>query len=230
MALTKRALPVIWPGFEVTPNSERSPVLVEVVPYDQRWPEQFREWQRRLSETLGPTALRVDHVGSTSIPGLGAKPIIDMQLSVRDIEDESAYVTHIEATGLQLRSRDVEHRFFRPFADRPLDAQLHVCNAGGHWESVHILFRDFLREHPDATARYLAVKVEEAHRWRDDRIAYAEAKTGIVLALLGAAEQWAAETGWSLPPATYDVGGGGRGSESSSSSSTSISSRSSSDP
>ena len=74
--------------------------------------------------------MRIEHVGSTSVPGLPAKPIVDVQISVDDEDDESRYVPQLEEAGIQLRSRDSLHRYFRPFPDRPRDVHVHVCAAG----------------------------------------------------------------------------------------------------
>jgi GrpB-like predicted nucleotidyltransferase (UPF0157 family) len=73
------------------------------------------------------------------VPGLAAKPIVDIQVSVADMGREDCYVPQCQAAGLQLRSRDREHRYFRPPADRPRDVHVHVCAAGSRWERVHLL-------------------------------------------------------------------------------------------
>ena len=179
-----RALRVMWPGYELIPNSERAEnEPIELVPYDPSWPEQFVAWKSRLLAVLEP-GTRIEHIGSTSVPGLPAKPVIDILVSVPDIRDEPAYVPAIESLGAQFRSRDDLHRYFRPFSGRPRDVQIHVCNVGSQWEQRHLLFRDSLRA--DATARdaYLRAKQEAAARWKDDRIAYADAKTEVIEQLL----------------------------------------------
>ena len=173
---------------------------VEVVDYDPLWPARFEDWRSRLAGALGPTAIRIDHVGSTSVPGLSAKPVIDIQISVPDVSDESSFVPHIEAAGVALRSREVGHRYFRPAGDRPREVQIHVCEAGSDWERVHVLFRDYLRSHPDAARDYAAMKRRVAAAYRDDRIAYNEAKTDFILDHIERAQVWAADTGWSVGP------------------------------
>jgi GrpB-like predicted nucleotidyltransferase (UPF0157 family) len=191
--ITERALPMTSPGFETVPGSgrgDREPV--EIVIYDALWPARFMDWRHKLAESLNPIAPRIEHVGSTSVPGLAAKPVIDIQISVDDVADEAAYVPGIESVGIQLRSREHEHRFFRPFAGRPRDVHVHVCATGSRWERRHLLFRDYLRADADARAAYTAAKAEIAVRWRDDRIAYADAKTDIIEELMARAEVWAA--------------------------------------
>jgi GrpB-like predicted nucleotidyltransferase (UPF0157 family) len=145
---------------------------------------------------LGVTALRIEHVGSTAVPGLPAKPVIDIQVSVADPELESAYVPKVESLGIQLRSRDAMHRFFRPFSDLPRDVQVHVCAAGSAWERNHLLFRDYLRANTWARDSYVKAKREAAELWRDDRVAYADAKTQVIDGLMRKAEIWARATGW----------------------------------
>lgn len=188
--LARSAMPVMWPGFTRTEGSERQDIHVEVTAYDPCWPGRYERWRDRLEGELGGTALRIEHVGSTAVPGLPAKPTIDVQVSVADLDDESRYVPHIERAGVQLRSRDALHRFFRPFAGQPRDVHVHVCRSGSAWEREHLLFRDYLRSHPDARDAYARVKHEAARIWSDDRIAYTEAKTAVILDLVDAAENW----------------------------------------
>lgn len=187
------------PGFEVTENSERFDPIT-IVEYDPAWPSRFEDWRRRLDSALGPVAARIEHIGSTSVPGLAAKPIIDIQVSVANVADEQAYVPQIEAVGIQLRSREEGHRFFRPFAGLPRDVHVHVCGAGSRWERDHILFRDFLRASPDAQARYLAAKREAVKLWSDDGWAYTDAKDAIVRELKREAQAWESGRRSSGPP------------------------------
>jgi GrpB-like predicted nucleotidyltransferase (UPF0157 family) len=190
----------LWPGFSVTASSDRDRDPLKVVDYDPAWPGQYARWHERLAAALGASALRIEHVGSTAVPGLAAKPVIDVQVSVAALADESGYVPPLAAAGVQLRSRDDLHRFFRPGADKPRDVHVHVCSAGSEWEREHLLFRDFLRAHPAAAGAYADAKGAAAGTWRDDRWAYTEAKTGIVLDTLESAERWARATGWTPAP------------------------------
>jgi GrpB-like predicted nucleotidyltransferase (UPF0157 family) len=194
--LARSVMPINWPGFETTEGSERQDLSVEVVAYDPSWPGRYRRWRDRLDGQLADTALRIEHVGSTAVPGLPAKPTIDIQISVADLDDESRYVAQIEQAGVQLRSRDALHRFFRPFAGQPRDVHVHVCQAGSDWEREHLLFRDYLRSHADARDAYARIKWEAAEVWSDDRIAYTEAKTEVILDLFDAAETWARANSW----------------------------------
>lgn len=197
--LSRRALDVSLPGFEITAGSDRGIEPVEVVPYDPDWPSRFAAWRNRMADALGGRALLIEHVGSTAVPGLAAKPVIDVQVSVSDMTDEAGYAPRLESTGLKLRSRDELHRFFRPVAGKPRDVHVHVCDAGSSWEREHLLFRDYLRTHADAADRYASAKNDAARVWRDDRLAYTDAKNDVILDLLEAAEGWAQAAGWRAP-------------------------------
>lgn len=189
--LTREVLTAHQPGFEVIGGSDRhvrDPI--EVVDPDPSWPRHFAAWRDRLANELGPVAVRIEHVGSTSVPGLAAKPVIDIQVSVPDIDDERAYVPGIERCGIAFRSRDDEHRYFRPTGDLPRDVQVHACGAGSTWEARHLLFRDFLRADAETRAAYAALKRRLAERHRDDRIAYNEAKTSFILDAMERAAAW----------------------------------------
>jgi len=183
-ALARSVMPLVWPGFSTTNGSERPADTIQVVDYDPSWPNRYQQWREVIAVQLGPAALRIEHVGSTSVPGLLAKPVIDVQVSVVDLTDEDAYVPPLEAAGLQLRSRDDLHRYFRPFPGRPRDVHVHVCTAGAAWEQEHLLFRDYLRTHPEACHAYAQVKKQAAARWSDDGIAYTDAKTEVILEIL----------------------------------------------
>src|SRR5689334_20440494 len=111
---------------ELRPLSDR----ILLVDYDPQWPEVFRREEDRIRKALGPRALRIEHTGSTSVPGLAAKPVIDMLLVVAGSADEPAYVPALEAAGYVLRIREAdwfEHRMFKGTAP---EAHLHVFSAG----------------------------------------------------------------------------------------------------
>lgn len=182
LALARRALPEIWPGFELTPSGERHDGPITIADYDPQWPARYAQWRNRILQVID--VVRIEHVGSTSVPGLPAKPIIDIQVSVDNLEDEARYVSALERLGLELRSRDEWHRYFRPAPNRPRKVHVHVCASGSAWERDHLLFRDYLRTHPGARDAYAAAKQEAARVWGDDRIAYTEAKTEVILQIM----------------------------------------------
>ena len=158
---------------------------------DPAWPQTYARWRHRVGAALGTAALGIEHVGSTSVPGLAAKPIVDIQVSVADLADELRYVPQLEKAGLVLRSRDELHRYFRPPAGQPREVHVHVCAAGSQWERDHQLFRDYLRADPAACRRYAEAKRANIRRWSDDGWAYTEAKTSVVLDVLEQATDWA---------------------------------------
>jgi GrpB-like predicted nucleotidyltransferase (UPF0157 family) len=197
--LAARANPLLKPGFQHNPGS-RSRALdpVQLTRYDPDWPERFKTWRERLAALLGPVTLRIEHVGSTSVPGLAAKPIVDIQVSVAKLDDEDGYVPPCEAAGLQFRFRENEHRYFVPPPGQLREVQVHVCQQASGWERRHLLFRDFLRSSKEAQETYAAAKRQAARFWADDRAAYNEAKTGVILSILGQAEAWAQGTNWAI--------------------------------
>jgi GrpB-like predicted nucleotidyltransferase (UPF0157 family) len=165
-------------------------VLVE---YDPAWPERFAVWRARLAAVLGPAA-RIEHIGSTSVPGFPAKPIVDIQVSVRDVDDEDAYLSALEAAGYSLRVREDEHRMVRIFEE----VQVHICSAGGDWERRHLLFRDWLRKSAEDRVRYEAHKRDLSEEEWETRNHYADAKSAVIDQIMRRAEQWAAESGWTV--------------------------------
>ena len=197
--LAGRANAVMWPEFEHIPSSVTASGQIQVVPYDPAWRLTFTDRRDRLERVLGSIALGIHHVGSTSVPGLAAKPIVDVMVCVPELEREDAYVPGIESLGLAFRSRDRLHRYFRPAQGRPYDVHVHVCERDGRFARDHLLFRDYLRNHRAACEAYEAAKHEAARVWADDRWAYTEAKTGVILDLLEEAERWAQTTRWTLP-------------------------------
>lgn len=177
-------------------GAERGLEPVEIAEYDPVWPARFAEMRDRLAGALGVLASRIDHVGSTAVPGLPAKPIIDIQVSVPEVDDTETYRAPIEALGIDLRYVEPGHRYFRPGPGVPRFWQVHVCGLGSAWEREHLLFRDFLRSHPAEAAAYATMKRAAASQHLTDRIAYNDAKTPWILAALQRAEAWASRTGW----------------------------------
>jgi GrpB-like predicted nucleotidyltransferase (UPF0157 family) len=174
----------------VTPHN--APIVL--VSYDSRWPKLFAREASRIRAALASLTIRVEHVGSTSVPGLDAKPIIDIVLVVPDSADESAYVPALESAGYVLRAREpgwFEHRMLK---GPDTDINLHVFSAGEAEIDRMLLFRDWLRSHDADRAAYLAVKRDLAQRTWRHVLHYAEAKTAIVHEILDRATA-AAEPG-----------------------------------
>jgi GrpB-like predicted nucleotidyltransferase (UPF0157 family) len=133
-----------------------------------------------MRSALGPDA-RVEHVGSTSVPGLVAKPVVDVQVAVPSLARWEDYGPALEGLGYRFRGdEDPEHLFFFLDEDGERRMNVHVCEAGSNWERRHLAFRDRLRTHPEEAAVYLEVKRRAAALVGDDVHAYAAAKTPIV--------------------------------------------------
>jgi GrpB-like predicted nucleotidyltransferase (UPF0157 family) len=160
---------------------------ITLVEYDPAWPVLFGREASRIRAALGNSAVLVEHAGSTSVPGLAGKPIIDIVLAVPDSADEASYVPAMEAAGYKLRSREpdwFEHRMFR---GPDTDINLHVFTAGATEIDRMLLFRDWLRVNDADRTAYLKVKRELARRtWRHVQH-YADAKTAIVEEILARA-------------------------------------------
>ncbi len=118
---------------------------IQVVDYDPEWPRMFEREAARIRAALGERALMIEHVGSTSVPGLAAKPRIDILLVLADTSDESTYVPDLEAAGYVLRIREPEWYEHRMFNGPDIDLNLHVLPAGCEEVERMLLFRDHLR-------------------------------------------------------------------------------------
>lgn len=127
------------------------------------------------------------------MPQLPAKPIVDVLITVDDLDHEVAYVPAIEGVGVQLRSRDDLHRYFRPFADRPRDVHVHVAVHDSPFARDHLLFRDYLRASAPARKRYAEVKRAAARDWADDSTAYTDMKRAVIDEIKAEARVWAQE-------------------------------------
>lgn len=147
--------------------SKRQPLPIEIVEPDPAWPTTFEFLASRIRDALGPVAVSVAHVGSTSVPGLPAKAVIDIDLVVLDPTDEAAYVPALETAGFQFVLREpkwYEHRFFgllEPYTN------LHVFGPNSPEPVRHAMFRDWLKTHPEDREIYTAVKRESAAASRE---------------------------------------------------------------
>lgn len=165
---------------------ERTPHNAPIIlaPYNPAWPAHFADEAARISTTLGDRALILEHVGSTSVPGLPAKPIVDILLVVPDSSDEPAYVPPLEAAGYTLRVREPDWHQHRLLKGPDRDINLHVFSAGSTEIHRMLRFRDHLRAHPAARDRYAQTKRDLAtHTWTHVQH-YADAKTEVVEAIL----------------------------------------------
>ena len=165
---------------------------------DPAWPARFEAEAARLVDALPADLVsRIDHVGSTSVAGLAAKPVIDMQLSLRSLTPREAYVGPITALGYRwvLDPWDVDHEYFSRDVEGERRFQIHACTAGSSWERRHLVFRDWLREHNDDAAAYAELKRKLAASHPRDTLAYTEAKTAFITAIVHRAHQSASRHG-----------------------------------
>jgi GrpB-like predicted nucleotidyltransferase (UPF0157 family) len=153
------------------------PATVTVVDYDTSWPERFEALAGRVGTALGVLALSIEHIGSTAVPGLAAKPIIDILVVVPDVEDEAAFVPPLETAGFVLRVREPGHRMMRTPSK---DAHVHFHEPDDPAIQDHIDLRDWLRTHPDDRAVYAATKRDLARQQWEDMNYYAEAKSDVI--------------------------------------------------
>jgi GrpB-like predicted nucleotidyltransferase (UPF0157 family) len=188
---------------------------IEIVPYRPEWAGEFREIGARLRAALGDLALRIDHIGSTSVPGLAAKDRIDVQVTVAALDPLAPLVAGFTAAGgYQLRG-DILHdhrppgdtspdeqwckRYFGiPEGGRP--ANLHMRMEGRANQRYALLFRDYLRIDPLARGGYERAKIALAHYHPDNVDAYYDIKDPICDIVMSGAERWAAATGWQPGP------------------------------
>jgi GrpB-like predicted nucleotidyltransferase (UPF0157 family) len=150
---------------------------IRIVDYDPAWPERFVAERDRIIAALGDTAQGVEHIGSTSVPGLAAKPTVDIMVAAEDPADEAGVQVPLEATGCVLRVREPTHRMFRTSAR---DVHVRVLPTGSADIERHLVFRDQLRRCPRDRQAYEALKRELAARVWTDMNHYASAKGELI--------------------------------------------------
>ena len=167
---------------------------IQLVDYDPAWPQLFAREVDRVRAVLGERALRIEHVGSTSVPGLAAKPIIDMLLVVLDSADEPAYVPALEHAGYVLRIREPDWYQHRLFKGPDTDINLHVFSAGCAEIARMLLFRDWLRTNAADRDVYERTKRELVQReWKYVQN-YADAKSAVVADIIARAQAAQSQT------------------------------------
>ena len=154
--------------------------LVEIHDYDPDWPRLYEREEERIRSVLGQRVIRIEHVGSTSVPGLPAKPLIDVALEVPDSADEAAYLPALEAAGYTLRIREPDWFEHRVFKGPDTDVNVHVFGVGCEEVDRMLLFRDWLRGNAADREFYAVKKRELAGREWKYMQQYADAKTSVV--------------------------------------------------
>lgn len=182
-------------------------MTIVIHPYDPGWPEEFERMRADIAKALGPLALRIDHIGSTSVPGLGAKDVIDMQITVAEITDEVKQ--KMLDAGFQLSRHVRDHvpegedptpalwqkiLFNEPAGQRR--ANIHVRKLGNPNQRYPLMFRDYLRAHPKSAQTVERIKRELARYHGDDMDAYYDIKDPVYDLIWDAAHDWAKYTHW----------------------------------
>ncbi|HEV7309150.1 GrpB family protein [Ensifer sp.] len=178
-----------------------APQPIEIRIWSAEWAGQFEAKASTIRSALGEHAARIDHVGSTAIEGLDAKPIIDIQISVTDLQSIDLLAERLATVGYVWRrlNPDLTKRYFReaPGTER---THIHVRGLGSWSEQWTLLFRDYMRAHVHEHAPLAEIKRGLARQYRDDRAAYTEAKSDHLWAIMRRADRWAAQTGWRPGP------------------------------
>lgn len=165
--------------------------MIKIVPYDAAWPSLFEAEVVAIRKVMSSVALRIEHVGSTSVPGLAAKPVVDIQISVATL---AALATHSDSlaqigyTHIPLGPFDLVYPFFQKPADQPSTHHIHLCVRGSDLERRHLAFRDYLRSHPAVGTEYVELKrsLAAVHDGAtlESRERYSLSKTEFVTAVL----------------------------------------------
>ena len=162
---------------------------IYLAPYDPEWPAHYARLAALVRDALGERVLLLEHVGSTSVPGLAAKPKIDMLLVVADSSDEASYVGALESRGFALRVREPDWHQHRMFRTPGVAGNLHVFSAGCEEIERMLLFRDWLREHAEDRRLYEETKRKLAARTWQYTQNYADAKSEVVEEILARARR-----------------------------------------
>jgi GrpB-like predicted nucleotidyltransferase (UPF0157 family) len=195
----------VMADFDLTGTSQR----VVITPYKPYWPEEFRSMAGRIRDVVGPAAVRIDHIGSTAVPGLGAKDVIDVQVTVAELDMADAVVTPLRAAGFRrgdtilydespaMATADPGLRkLYMREPEGTRRTHIHVRELGRFNQRYPLLFRDYLRASPAVRAEYEAVKRRAAHLFPESIDGYLFVKDPVVHIIYEAATLWATVVGW----------------------------------
>jgi GrpB-like predicted nucleotidyltransferase (UPF0157 family) len=165
--------------------------MISIVPFDPVWPVMFNAEAAQILQALGKLSLGIEHVGSTSIPGMAAKPVVDIQVSVATLTPRRIYLEslgHIGYSHVNVGQFDLVYPFFQKPAKWPCTHHTHLCVAGSEQERMHLAFRDYLREHSRVAAEYVMLKRQLAAKHDDtshaSRERYSLSKTDFINSVL----------------------------------------------
>jgi GrpB-like predicted nucleotidyltransferase (UPF0157 family) len=165
---------------------------VIIVEYDPAWPILYEEEKRRILEAIGHKVLAIEHIGSTAVPGLGAKPIIDIMAGVHQLADADECLAPLQKIGyLDVTPEPDNSEWYYCLGKSPHSTGYHLHLAkfmSDHWRR-HLLFRDFLRAHPKVAQRYYELKKKLSAQYGSDREGYTAAKTSFIGSVIDQARQ-----------------------------------------
>lgn len=157
---------------------------VIITEYNPQWPAQYEEEKARILGLIGHKVVTIEHVGSTAVPGLGAKPIIDITVAVHRLADAEECIEPLISIGYEYVPSDrdsfPERRFFHKGSPGAWTHHIHMVELTSDFWERHRLFRDFLRSHPEVAGQYYQLKKELAAKYGEDREGYTEAKTPFI--------------------------------------------------
>lgn len=164
---------------------------VFLLDYDPRWPDLYEEERAKIAGTLADLVVDIHHIGSTSVPGLAAKPVIDILVGVKHLDLTSTHMAEMTAVGYEYRGdAGISGRlFFRKGI--PRTHHVHVVRYGDEIWDNHLLFRDYLQAHPGEARRYAELKRQLASSYKYDRARYTESKSPFITSVLSRARAWA---------------------------------------
>lgn len=166
--------------------------MIDVVPYNPSWPHLYREEARKVTAALATEIIMIHHIGSTSIPGIKAKAVIDCLIEVRDIEQVNHYNQPLIALGYEPRGENgiPGRRYFSKKIGSTHTHHLHIFQVGNSEIERHLNFRDYLRAHPAEAQAYSQLKEGLARKFRQDSVAYTEGKSEFVQEIDRRAAAW----------------------------------------
>lgn len=157
---------------------------VIIADYNSQWPVRYEEEKGRILGVIGDKVVAIEHIGSTAVPGLGAKPVIDIMVAVRRLADTEACIEPLQSIGFEYRPPDEvgipERRYFTKGIPGARTHHIHMVELTSTFWERHLLFRDFLRAHPEVAQEYYRLKKELADKYGEDREGYTEAKTSFI--------------------------------------------------
>ncbi len=163
----------------ITPDGD--PVVVK--DYDQNWPDLYKQEEKRLHDALGTAIIDIQHIGSTAVRGLAAKPVIDIQISVDNLAEALSHLQQLETLGYQRKLPDanIPNLFLcKRVSDHEHNYHLHIVEESSDEQSRQIVFRDYLLDNFRGAQEYEALKRAMAEKFPDDRSAYVDAKTAFI--------------------------------------------------